>query len=114
MNGNTVLTILGVSGAVLNQLQIYFANGTPWPLDSAQWTQMAMGILLAAITYLTKAASVGSQPGDPPTPSRVAGAQVAGSPLPKAEVAASATAVMDVVAEAQRDTRRAYPPDKGV
>lgn len=96
MNGNTMLTVLGVLAGALVYVQQALQNGTPIPQNAHDWVVLVLGGVIAGIGALAKGASVGSQPGDPPTPSRIVGAITKGEPVKPSEIAASAAALETV------------------
>ncbi len=93
MNGNHALTALGVVAGVLNYMLVMLQNGTPVPQNSRDWVMLGLSGAIAALGALAKGASVGSQPGDPATPSRMMGALEKGEQIPAGEIAKSAEAV---------------------
>jgi hypothetical protein len=97
MNGNHALTALGVVAGILNYMLVVLQNGTPIPQNSRDWIMLGLSATIAALGGLAKAASVGSQPGDPLTPSRIVGAEASGQAVPVDDIAAAAAAVRSVV-----------------
>lgn len=100
MNGNHAVTILGVVAAVLNYSLVMLQNGTPIPQNSRDWIMFGLSAALAALGALAKASTVGSQPGDPPTKARIAGALEKGEKVPPEAIVESVAAshTVDILA----------------
>src|ERR1041384_4339130 len=96
MNGNHALTALGAVAGILNYMLVVLQNGTPIPQNARDWIMLALSGAIAALGGLAKPSSVGSQPGDPLTPARIAGAEASGQSVPMSDVTASAAAVRAV------------------
>lgn len=91
--GSWRTTLFGGLAAALNYALVVLQNGTVVPQNPHDWAMLGLSAAIAGFSWVAKDSSVGSQPGDPPTPARVVGAAAAGAPLPQAEVAKSAEAV---------------------
>lgn len=76
--GSWRTTVFGAIAAALNYALVMLQNGTPIPQNSHDWVMLGLSCALAGFAFATKDASVGSQPGDPPTKERIAGAALHG------------------------------------
>lgn len=101
MNGNSALTIMGFAAAFLTYAQNALQNGTITPQAPKDYVVIVLGGVLAGMGWLAKAYTTGSQPGDPQTPARIAGALAAGETVKQVDVDKSADAVKSVVASAK-------------
>lgn len=72
--GNWRTTLIGMMAAVLTYAMGALQNGEALPQTSEDWTRFGLACAIAALGWFSKDSSVGSQPGDPPTKERIAGA----------------------------------------
>lgn len=86
-------TIFGAIAATLNYALVILQNGTPVPQNSRDWVMFALSCAIFAFTWVAKDASVGSQPGDPPTPQRIVGELLSGGEVAPERIAKSVDAV---------------------
>lgn len=75
---NLAVTILGFVAGFLNYMLVPLSTGTPIPQSPHDWVMLALSAAIAMLAAFAKGAGVGSQPGDPPTKARIAGALEAG------------------------------------
>lgn len=93
--GNWRTMLAGFCVAVAQYLQ---QNGMEIPNDRKGFGSLAIGALVIWWAAVQKDAATGSQPGDPPTPARIAGAIAAGETVKVDDVAKSANAIREVTA----------------
>lgn len=101
--GNWRTTLFGGIAAALNYALVVLQNGTVVPQNPHDWAMLALSAAIAGFSFVAKDRSVGSQPGDPPTKARIAGALEKGDLVPPEAIVKSVQAshTVDVLASSE-------------
>lgn len=86
MGGNWRTTLLAAVTAALNYALVIVNNGTAVPQNSHDWLMLGLSAAIVGMGAVMKDAATGSQPGDPPTKARIAGALAQGEAVPSEQI----------------------------